>query len=351
MRTFKSKIFLRVSVAIMIAYFYVQTGLLFNFIWYNDTIGWICYIAFIFFTIFFGLFLNEYVKSFKNTKKKLYEFNDFVEESVLISRADKHGKITYVNKKFEEVSGWKLEEVLGKDHNVVNSGIHPKEFWKNMYRTVIVDKTVWNSICSNRSKSGNIYHVDTYIKAEFDKNDELVGFTSIRYDVTEIVHLNDKLNSLLSSQTSYVLRTDLEGRHTYWNKKFEDEFGWVYDGQMMHGNSLLSICKSHHDAAKNAVMECISEPGKTVKVELDKPHRDGSRRTTLWEFVCLVDKSSKPTEVQCMGIDITDRVQAEKEMIEVLKEIELKNVYLEHAAKILRHDMHSGINTDRKSVV
>ncbi len=106
----------------------------------------------------------------------------------------------------------------------------------------------------------------------------------------------------------------------------------------MHGNSLLSICESHHDATTNAVMECISKPGNIVKVELDKPHRDGSRRTTLWEFVCLFDNSGKPTEIQCMGIDITDRVKAERE-------IQKKNTYLEHAAKILRHDMHSGINT------
>lgn len=334
----KNKIFLGITISIALFYFYIQTGLLFNFIWYNDTIGWLSYISFLTFVPFFVIIVKNHISEFKKTTKNLSDFESMVHSSVLISKADKNGKIVYVNKRFEEVSGWSMEEVIGKNHNVVNSGVHPKEFWKNMYRTVIVDRKIWNSICTNRTKGGEIYHVDTFIKAEFDEYNKLIGFTSIRYDVTEIVQLNDKLNSLLSTQTSYVLRTDMQGRHTYWNQKFEDDFGWVYESKMMHGDSLLSICESHHDIARKSVMECISNPGKIVKVELDKPHSNGSRITTLWEFVCLTDKSLQPTEVQCMGIDITDRVRAEKE-------IELKNVYLEHAAKILRHDMHSGINT------
>ena len=69
--------------------------------------------------------INEVSKSFKYIE-------NFVDHSVLVSKTDENGKITYVNKKFEEVSGWKLKEVLGKDHNIVNSGKHPKKFWKDM---------------------------------------------------------------------------------------------------------------------------------------------------------------------------------------------------------------------------
>lgn len=328
----------------MVIYFLIQTSIVFKLINYNDIFGLISYVIFIIFIPLFSIINKNYINKIKDVNKKLISFEQLVDSSVLISKTDNQGKITYVNKKFEDVSGWTLDEVIGKDHNILNSGVHPSEFWENMYKTTTIDKEIWNSICTNIKKNGDIYHVDTFIKAEFDYKDNLLGYTSIRYDVTDIVQLNDKLNSLVSSQTSYVLRTNMEGRHTYWNKKFEDEFGWVYDGNVMDGNSLLSICETHHDAARDAVMKCVSNPGKIVKVELDKPHRDGSIRTTLWEFVCLTDKAMQPIEVQCIGIDITDRVQVEKEMVEVLKEVEQKNVYLEHAAKILRHDMHSGIN-------
>jgi len=420
------------------------------------------------------------VKEVVNQNNKIQETNKFIDESVLVTKADSKGNITYVNKKFTEVSGWTLEECLGKNHNIVNSGQHTKDFWSNMYKTTVKERNIWNKVVTNKTKNGNLYYVDSYIKAEFDESGRHIGYISIRQDVTdikvkeleiqnqlsainksnlviefdldgnilfandrfletmgfdyiknggldeivginhanfvtedyskseeykdfwaslrngkfisgefprlnkngqivwlkatynpiidlngkvykimklavditetykqnrEIEKLNENLKSILSSQTSYVLRTDMEGRHTYWNQKFEDEFGWVYEGNMMHGNSLLSICESHHGVTHDTVMKCIAEPGKIIKVELDKPHRDGSRRTTIWEFVCLADKSGNPTEVQCMGIDITERVNAEKKVLEVLKEVEKKNTYLEHAAKILRHDMHSGINT------
>lgn len=167
-------------------------------------------------------------------------------------------------------------------------------------------------------------------KVEVDFAQMLSSLYSFAYSVKETNKLTEQLKSLVSSQTSYVLRTDMEGKHTYWNEKFENEFGWVYEGKMMHGNSLLSICESHHGAAKKAVMECIEHPGKIVNVELDKPHRDGSRRTTLWEFVCLTDSNGNPMEVQCMGIDITERVNAEKKISDTLievgrKETEMRN--------------------------
>lgn len=268
----------------------------------------------------------------------------FIDKAAIISIADKRGRITYVNDKFEKVSGWTLEEVKGKDHSIVNSGLQPDGYWGKMYETVLKGE-IWNDVVCNRAKDGSLYYVDTYIRATFNSKGDLKGFSSIRQDVTEIVKSNDKLKSLVASQTAYVLRTDMQGKHTYWNQKFEEEFGWVYGDNMMHGDSLLSICESHHGNARKAVAECISSPGKIVKVELDKPHKDGTRRTTLWEFVCITDASGEPIEVQCMGIDITDRVNAEKKTMEALSELDRKNTYLEHAAKILRHDMHSGINT------
>lgn len=272
------------------------------------------------------------------------EADKFIDKATIVSTTDEKGRITYVNEKFEKISGYTLEEVRGKDHSIVNSGLQPDGYWGGMYEKVLKGE-IWNDVVCNKAKDGSYYWVDTYIRARFSSDGKLEGFSSIRQDVTEIMEAKNKLDSLVSSQTAYVLRTNMEGKHTYWNQKFEDEFGWVYGDNMMHGNSLLSICESHHGAAYNAVQQCVSSPGKIIKVELDKPHRDGTRRTTLWEFVCIVDSIGDPMEVQCMGIDITERVNAEKKILEVMNELDRKNTYLEHAAKILRHDMHSGINT------
>jgi two-component system, chemotaxis family, sensor kinase Cph1 len=110
---------------------------------------------------------------------------DLVEASALVTRTDACGRIIYANRKFCEVSGWSHDEVLGRDHNIVSSGIHPKAFWKEMYRVTLQEGRIWNSVVTNRAKDGRLYHVDTYIKAERDEGGNLLGFASVRQDVTK----------------------------------------------------------------------------------------------------------------------------------------------------------------------
>lgn len=149
---------------------------------------------------------------------EIEDLKEFINASAIISMADAKGKITYVNQKFTDVSGYSLEEVIGKDHNIVSSGEHPREFWSEMYKTVVRDKKIWNSVCTNRTKNGDIYHVDTYIKAEFDKDGKLKGFMSIRQDVTDIINQKkeiEKKNTYLE-HSAKILRHDMHsGINTY----------------------------------------------------------------------------------------------------------------------------------------
>ena len=150
---------------------------------------------------------------------ELFEIpTDLVEASALISRADAKGKIIYVNRKFCEVSGWTAEEVIGRDHNIVNSGYHPKKFWTDMYKTTVKQKRIWNAVVTNRSKDGHIYHVDTFIKAEFDDQGELEGFVSVRQDVTRIIETLAEVNkkNAYLEHAAKILRHDMHsGINTY----------------------------------------------------------------------------------------------------------------------------------------
>jgi PAS domain S-box-containing protein len=159
------------------------------------------------------------IRENNETQHFLNDFENFVDSSTLVSKADKYGKITYVNKKFTDVSGWSLEEVLGKDHNIVNSGVHSKEFWADMYKTVISDKKIWNSVVTNKTKNGDLYWVDTFIKGNFDSEiGQLEGFTSIRQDVTEIYKTLNEINkkNTYLEHAAKILRHDMHsGINTY----------------------------------------------------------------------------------------------------------------------------------------
>jgi len=158
------------------------------------------------------------VKETNLLSKDLLEFEKFVDRAALVSKTDADGKITYVNKKFQEVSGYKLRELIGKNHSIVNSGTHPKNFWSDMYKKTVKERKVWNDIIVNKTKKGELYYVDTYIKAEFDEWDELCGFTSIRYDVTNVIKSTqeiEKKNTYLE-HAAKILRHDMHsGINTY----------------------------------------------------------------------------------------------------------------------------------------
>ena len=172
------------------------------------------YICFLIFIPLFWLINRTYVK---NQKEKMEQSDKFLSTAAIISIADKYGKITFVNEKFEEVSGWKLEEVIGKDHSIVNSGTQPDGYWGKMYQTVL-NGGIWNDVVTNKAKDGSLYYVDTYIRARFDSKGNLEGFSSIRQDVTEIIKKSNELerkNTYLE-HAAKILRHDMHsGINTY----------------------------------------------------------------------------------------------------------------------------------------
>jgi PAS domain-containing protein len=101
----------------MSVFFVVKTAVLFEIIPSTRTTRGIEYITFLSFIPIFTLIIRE----IKGTQtKKLNDTDKFIDKAAIISITDEKGRITYVNDKFEKVSGWKLEEVVGKDHSIVN---------------------------------------------------------------------------------------------------------------------------------------------------------------------------------------------------------------------------------------
>ena len=273
-------------------------------------------------------------------KKQLIEIEKFIDEATLISKADSNGKITYVNKKFTEVSGYSLKEVLGKDHNIVNSGQHDKEFWKEMYKTIIKEKKIWNMIVTNKAKNGTLYYVDTYIKAEFDSDtNELIGFTSIRQDVSELKRkeLDFRYRMDAINQSNMVIEFDINGDIKFANSNFCKSMG--YELNELVGRHHSIFIESENKSTKEYVefWEKLSS-GQFVSSEFKRLTKDGKEVWIQATYNPIFDNKGNVISIMKIATDITDKV------IQSL-EIDKKNTYLEHAAKILRHDMHSGINT------
>ena len=112
----------------------------------------------------------------------------------IISVTDRDGQIIAVNDAFCNISGYEREELLGHNHRIVNSGTHPPAFWEDMWKT-ISSGLPWRGQLCNRTRSGDVYWVDTLI-APFIGGDGLIEkYVSIRIDVTASKHAEQALIS------------------------------------------------------------------------------------------------------------------------------------------------------------
>lgn len=161
--------------------------------------------------------------------------------SVVIT--DTAGRIEYVNPKFEEVTGYSAQEVLGQNPRLLKSGHTPPETYTRLWQTITAGGQ-WRGEFLNRRKDGSLFWERAVICAIRDEEGRITQFLGVKEDITETKRLEEALRrsqamfrAIGECAQDAVVMMDPEGRVSFWNPAAERIFGYSAQealGQNVH---------------------------------------------------------------------------------------------------------------------
>lgn len=164
-----------------------------------------------------GIYLDK-----KLSEAKANNLLKAIEQSpVSIIITDKNGIIEYVNPNLLNITGYKLEELIGQHTRIFKSGLVPQEVYKNLWETILSGKD-WNGEIQNKKKNGELYWENVTISSVTDDDGSILHFIAVKEDITE---KREMMDSVIQSEVLFrsIWETSLDGM------RLLDENGTIVD--------------------------------------------------------------------------------------------------------------------------
>ncbi len=205
---------------------------------------------------------NKTEKALQKSVKETSEYKYALDESSIVAITDQKGIIKQVNDNFCKISKYKREELIGKDHRIINSGFHPKEFFRDMWETIARGK-IWRAEVKNKAKDGTYYWMDTTIIPFLNEQGKPWQYVAIRSDITqrkelenEIRQFNLDLEKRVEEKAREVIEKEQQYRFLLQNMREGIQvigYDWRY---LFINNSVVEQAKySHEELLGHTMME------------------------------------------------------------------------------------------------
>jgi len=232
---------------------------------------------------------------------ELYYQRFALDQHAIVSITDTYGDIFYINEKFCRVSGYSKEQLLGKNHRILNSGYHSRQFFKELW-TTIKSGRVWHGEIKNKKQNGDYYWVESTIVPFLDEKGIPFQYISIRTDITETKRMEEKITasaqqykSLVENIDQVIFRMDRTGTWLFLNKAWSHLTGYAIEealginiSEYVHPNDLPKIetyltAAEHENSTHETEIRLRNMDGNYLWVELRAIH-DAGQYHKITEF-------------------------------------------------------------------
>jgi len=283
------------------------------------------------------------------TQRKLDEFelrklSEAVEQSpasIVITNID--GSIQYVNKSFSEITGYRLDEVAGKNAKILSSGNTTKEEYQNLWETILAGKE-WRGEFLNKKKNGELFWEDAIIKAIKDKDGEIINFLAVKEDITLKKKAEQKIQLLahsLESISECVSITDTENHLLFVNEAFIKTYG--YTKEELFGQH-ISIVSPAEGLRVNNKQICSSTLAGGWRGEVLNRRKDGAIFPISLSTSVVKDNDGNPIALIGVASDITDMKKSREELISAKDKAENANKLKTEFLAQMSHEIRSPMN-------